>query len=116
MKDLPDTLLPIFWIEESISLNATYVKQLKDFFKIMKIMDVVKWVVLVGSMLGMGVGGFMYFKQGGEVSITPVRKVHPSNGQSKTTSVISLVHQNSVNGNDNDGHRMRPSGHEFDKY
>lgn len=113
MKDLPDVLLPIFWIEESIALNATYVKQLKDFFKIMTIMSVVKWVVLLLSTVGMGVAGFMHFKQGAEVTITPVRKVHPSNGQSKTTSVISLVHQNSLNGNDNDAHKMR---HEFDKY
>lgn len=116
MKDLPDVLLPIFWIEESVSLNATYVNQLKDFFKIMKIMDVVKWVVLVGSMLGMGTGGFLYFKQGSAVNITPVRKVNPSNGNSKTTSVISLVHQNSMNGNGTEDNSTRAFGRQFDRY
>lgn len=99
MKDLPEALLPIFWIEESVALNATYVGQLKDFFKIVKIMKVSKWVVLMGSILGMGVGGFMFFKQGSKVNITPVRKVQPSDGQSKATSVISMVHQNNLNGN-----------------
>lgn len=111
MKDLPEALTPIFWIEESVALNATYVDQLKDFFKLMKIMNVVKWVVLSGSMLGMGVGGFLFFKQTAQVDITPVKKVHPANGQSKPTSVISLVHQN---GNDFDGSNR--TQHSFEKY
>lgn len=120
MKDLPDVLLPIFWIEESVALNSTYVNQIKDLFKIMKIMNVMKWVVLVGSILGMGAGGFMYFKQGNQVNITPVRKVQPSNNgqQSNTTSVISLIHQNSFNGNglDGDNNGGIRHGHGFEKY
>lgn len=115
MKDVPEAMVPIFWIEESITLNSTYVKQLKQFFMIMTVMKISKWVILVGSILGMGAGGFMFFKQGTQVSITPVKKVQASSDvQSKPTSVISLVHQSSFNENGlDDTNRVR---REFDRY
>lgn len=109
MKDLPDVLLPMFWIEEGVALNATYVKQLKDLFKLMKIVDVVKWVILVASVFGMGVGGFMYMKNSSGMTVTPVQKEQPTKGN----SVISLVQ----NGSGLDGARMRrPSKNEFTRY
>lgn len=114
MKDLPDTLLPIFWIEESVALNSTYVGQLKDFFKIMLIMKIAKWVILFASVIGMGAGGFMFFKQGTQVSITPVKKVQPSDGLSKPTSVISMVQHNSFSGNGLDENNR--VGREFERY
>lgn len=116
MKDLPETLLPIFWIEESVALNATYVNQLKDLFKVMKIVNVAKWVILMVSMIGIGVGGLMHFKKGTQVNITPVSKTRSKTEQrSNTTSVISMVHSNSLNGNGLDENKIR-HGHEFERY
>lgn len=96
MKDLPEVTLPIFWIEEGIDLNATYTKQLGDLFKIMKIMNVLKWVVVVGSLIGLGVSGYLYFKGNNEVKITPVHKVQPA--EENKQSAISMINPNNLNG------------------
>ena len=43
MENFSDILLPIFWIEESIELNETYVKSFRSLHKVIKIADIVKW-------------------------------------------------------------------------
>ncbi|XP_044254441.1 sensory neuron membrane protein 1 [Tribolium madens] len=76
--NLPNTVLPLFWVEEGVALNNTFTKPLKDLFKIMKIVKIAKWVILVGCLGGLGAAGYLYFSKKGEANITPVHKVKPA--------------------------------------
>ncbi|KAJ8948285.1 hypothetical protein NQ318_020772 [Aromia moschata] len=96
--NITETILPLFWVEEGVELNITYTKQLKDFFKIKKIVKISKWIILVSSLGGLVAAGYLYFKEGGNVDITPVRKVQPTNNDVKT---ISTVNGNNIEGNIN---------------
>nr|QEI46778.1 sensory neuron membrane protein 1 [Galleria mellonella] len=47
-KDLPDTFAPLFWIEEGLALNKTFVKMLRhQLFLPMRLVNVLRWVLLV---------------------------------------------------------------------
>lgn len=35
------------------------------------------WTILIGSLGGIGLGGYLFFKKTGEGDITPVQKVEP---------------------------------------
>ncbi|KAJ3662444.1 hypothetical protein Zmor_006794 [Zophobas morio] len=75
---LPNTVLPLFWVEEGVKLNNTFTAPLKSLFKILKIVKIVKWVVLVGCLGGLGAAGYLFFSKKGEANITPVHKVKPA--------------------------------------
>ncbi|XP_022114656.2 sensory neuron membrane protein 1-like [Pieris rapae] len=52
-KELPNTLTPIFWIEEGLALNKTFVKMLKNQLFIPKrIVGVVRWLLVAAGLLG----------------------------------------------------------------
>lgn len=98
--NLPNTVLPLFWVEEGVRLNNTFTAPLKSLFKIMKIVKIVKWVVLVGCLAGLGGAAYLFFSKRGDVNTTPVHKVKPADD---AANGISTVGSAGFGGHVNDG-------------
>ncbi|KAJ8915889.1 hypothetical protein NQ315_015502 [Exocentrus adspersus] len=101
-NNFSETVLPMFWVEEGVSLNITYTKQLKDLFKIKKIVKISTWLILVGSLAGMAAAAYFFIRDSGKADITPVRKIQPASGKT-----ISTINGNSIGGHLN--HAMSKS-------
>nr|XP_032529243.1 sensory neuron membrane protein 1-like [Danaus plexippus plexippus] len=53
-KNLPDVISPLFWIEEGIALNKTFVNMLKhQLFLPKRIVGVVRWLLVSSGLLGL---------------------------------------------------------------
>ncbi|XP_017775707.1 PREDICTED: sensory neuron membrane protein 1-like [Nicrophorus vespilloides] len=114
MKNLADTVIPLFWVEEGVELNSTWTKQLNDqLFKVLKITKIMKYLILVMSMGGMGAAVYLHYSRKKEVTITPVRSTETSNGETNRSNVISMLGQNKALGG-HVNHAM--SANEIDKY
>ncbi|KAJ8927991.1 hypothetical protein NQ314_019519 [Rhamnusium bicolor] len=94
-NNFTDTVLPMFWVEEGVALNITFTKQLKDFFKIKKIVKISKWIILLGSLGGIAAAGYLFYTNTGKADITPVHKVQPSE---VVKSAISTINGNNLGG------------------
>lgn len=62
MRDLPDALIPIFWIEEGLELGDEYIDLLENkLFRTMRMVGVARWVMLIVGLAMIGFGGYSYF-------------------------------------------------------
>lgn len=126
MKNLPETVIPLVWVEEvtlkfplnavvsklvnfqSVSLNMTYVGQIKTMMFVMSFVGLMKWLLLVGSIAGLGVSAYFMYVKRDTIDVTPTPKIKPEeNGK---TSVISLVNPGFVNDDGTtvlDNHRQK---------
>nr|AVM18969.1 sensory neuron membrane protein 1 [Holotrichia parallela] len=107
MKNCPNTLLPMFWVEESIDLNKTMTKPIKTMFVTMKTVRIISWIILLGTIGGLIYAAFLYYKRSREVHITPVKSV-----TQKKDNPISTVMSKSAGGVSNPA----VSDNEIDKY
>ncbi|CAH0400057.1 unnamed protein product [Chilo suppressalis] len=93
-KDLPGTMTPLFWIEEGIALNKTFVKMLKNqLFVPKRIVGALRWLLVAVGVCGVIVTGIIHYK--GRIlgfTLPPgsaaVSKVNPETNQPKDISVI----------------------------
>lgn len=92
-KELPDTIAPIFWIEEGLALDKDFIKMLRNqLFLPKKIVNVVKWLLVSFGGLGCVTAFVYHYKEKilsfavGPGSAT-VTKVNPEE-ESKDVSVI----------------------------
>lgn len=63
MKQLPVALHPIFWVEEAIALDGNLLKLVKTVFWILKIFDIIKYVVMGISLCGLAYTIYLYYKR-----------------------------------------------------
>ncbi|XP_044727690.1 sensory neuron membrane protein 1-like isoform X2 [Chrysoperla carnea] len=90
MKELPEALVPIFWIEEGVALNDTFINQLKSqLVRTIKIVTIMKWVIILLSIVGIGVAGFLQFKKNTGFAVTPT--YGGNNELKKTNNIISTI-------------------------
>lgn len=95
MKNLPEVLMPMFWVEESAHLNKTYINVLKyQFFLFLKIMATIKWLCIIIGMVGCSMGAYLHYKKLNDVKvITPVtsapKSIDKPNTVSETVNEIS---------------------------
>nr|AKC58519.1 sensory neuron membrane protein 1 [Anomala corpulenta] len=108
MKNVPNTLIPMFWVEEALDLNKTLTKPLRTMYTTMKVVRIISWIILLGTIGGLGYAGFLYYKRSREIQITPVKK-------DKKDNAISTVMSKSA---DDKGGVSNPavSDNEIDKY
>lgn len=82
MKNFPELLFPLFWIEEGILLDDSLVNKLKLVFKAISVVGFLKWIfIVVGAALG-GAGGYMHYKNQEKNSLD-VTKVTPRSQSGK---------------------------------
>ncbi|CAH2267508.1 jg22596 [Pararge aegeria aegeria] len=89
-KDLPMVIAPLFWIEEGLALNKTFVNMLKhQLFIPKRIVGVVRWLLVAGGIIG--VLGCLLFHFKDHIihfAVKPesanVTKVAPENGDADT--------------------------------
>nr|QLI62111.1 sensory neuron membrane protein 1 [Streltzoviella insularis] len=69
-KDLPDTIAPLFWIEEGLALNKTFVNMMKhQLFIPKRVVGVVRWLLLSFGILGV-LGSVVFHFKGRGVQTT----------------------------------------------
>ncbi|KAK9731222.1 CD36 family [Popillia japonica] len=91
IKNVPDTLIPMFWVEEAFDLNKTLTKPLRTMYITMKVVGIISWIILLGTTGGLGYAGFLDYKRSREIQITPVKK-------DKKDNAISTVMSKSADG------------------
>ncbi|KAL0828975.1 hypothetical protein ABMA28_003865 [Loxostege sticticalis] len=100
IKELPGTLTPIFWIEEGLSLNKTFVKMLKhQLFIPKRIVSVVRWflvgvgiVGVIGTLVFQFKGKMMNFALSpGSATVTKVNPEMSQQNQHNQPKDISIV-------------------------
>ncbi|XP_043284448.1 sensory neuron membrane protein 1 isoform X2 [Venturia canescens] len=89
MKNFPTALLPLFWVEEGITLGDEFLDQLRMVFKMMKIVGIIKWMMLVSGLgLGGAAAGLEYKKRQSEkkldiTKVTPQQASRTESGNEK---------------------------------
>ncbi|CAH1963590.1 unnamed protein product [Acanthoscelides obtectus] len=105
-KNFTETVVPMFWIEEGVELNSTLTKPLKMLFMLKSVVNVTKYLVILGALGGLAYSGYLFYKSSGKVNITPVHKVQPND--SNSISSVNNMYQGHVN--------RAMSTHSVDKY
>nr|QGW45469.1 sensory neuron membrane protein 1c [Bradysia odoriphaga] len=83
MKELPEMLFPLMWIEEGADLNKTFVNMLKyQLFLGLKYQAAVKWISIIVGPIGAVTVLFLDYQKRNAEKITAVLKVSPTNGSS----------------------------------
>ncbi|VEN39903.1 unnamed protein product [Callosobruchus maculatus] len=93
--------------ESGVALNSTLTKPLKLLFMMKSVVNVLKYLVIVGALGGLAYSGYLFHKGSGKINITPVHKVQPNDNHSGISSVDNLF-QGNVN--------RAMSAHSVDKY
>ncbi|XP_045774231.1 indole-3-acetaldehyde oxidase-like [Maniola jurtina] len=96
-KDLPNVIAPLFWIEEGLALNKTFVNMLKhQLFIPKRIVGVLRWLLVAGGVTGVLPCLLYHFKDHiMRFAVKPdsasVSKVNPENGDadSKINAISS---------------------------
>ncbi|XP_011149856.2 sensory neuron membrane protein 1 isoform X2 [Harpegnathos saltator] len=81
MKNFPEALLPLFWVEEGILLDDQFVNKVKVVFKAIMAVNFIKWLMILGGIGMGGAAGILYYKNrdSGKLEVT---KVTPKSGSS----------------------------------
>ncbi|XP_076247574.1 sensory neuron membrane protein 1 [Calliopsis andreniformis] len=82
MKNFPECLFPLFWVEEGILLDDQFVKKLKMVFKAISVVGFLKWVFMVAGACMGGAGAALHFKNKDKNSLD-VTKVTPQSQNGK---------------------------------
>ncbi|XP_017757979.1 PREDICTED: sensory neuron membrane protein 1-like [Eufriesea mexicana] len=82
MKNFPECLFPVFWVEEGILLDDEFVKKLKTVFKTISIVGFLKWLTIISGICISAAAAAMFFKNKdkGSLDITKVTP-HSQNGK-----------------------------------
>ncbi|KAJ3662446.1 hypothetical protein Zmor_006796 [Zophobas morio] len=86
MKTLPTALHPLLWVEEGIILEGSLLKMIQSVFIALKVFNVVKFCLLGISLVGVGYGGFLHYKERNLGKVTPEDNV--SSATSKSTDQL----------------------------
>ncbi|KAJ6632868.1 Sensory neuron membrane protein 1 [Pseudolycoriella hygida] len=91
MKNLPEMVFPLMWVEEGVDLNKTYVNMLKYqlFLRGLKFRAVVKWLTLILGPMGAVAALFLDYQKR-HASSLQVTKVSPVKQSSKNGNVESV--------------------------
>ncbi|KAL4713307.1 hypothetical protein ACJJTC_015294 [Scirpophaga incertulas] len=95
-KDLPDTMAPLFWIEEGLALNKSFVKMLKkQLFIPKRAVGVVRWLLVMVGVVGIIGTTLIHFKDNilkfARPSSGKAAKVNPESNQSTPPKEISII-------------------------
>ncbi|XP_058792829.1 sensory neuron membrane protein 1-like [Phymastichus coffea] len=97
MKNFPDAMLPLFWVEEGVLLPDELIAQVKMIHTMLTVVAVMKWLMLLAG-LGMGGGaGFLYYKATQGSDKLEITKVPKDNGKpGSTEKKISPLNVNTL--------------------
>ncbi|KAJ8687778.1 hypothetical protein QAD02_023572 [Eretmocerus hayati] len=79
MKEFPDAMLPLFWVEEGVVMPDYLIAQVKGGHRVVKIVGIMKWIMVLGGLCMAGVAGFLYYQNMQKSRKLEITK--PSNGK-----------------------------------
>ncbi|XP_012339100.2 LOW QUALITY PROTEIN: sensory neuron membrane protein 1-like [Apis florea] len=82
MKNFPECLFPVFWVEEGILLGDEFVKKLKTVFKTISIVGFMKWFTIISGTCISGAAAALFFKNKDKNKLD-ITKVTPQKGEEK---------------------------------
>lgn len=96
--NFPKVIFPIFWLEESVTLNATYLALIKDgLLSAFKLNAAIKWLCTLIGLAGLGFSIYMMKFYGPNVNkvqgVIRVESAINGNGEEKVTSATSEKHK-----------------------
>ncbi|XP_070515757.1 sensory neuron membrane protein 1-like isoform X1 [Cardiocondyla obscurior] len=85
MKNFPEALLPLFWVEEGILLDDQFVNKVKMIFKVMTVVNFLKWLLMLGGIAMGGTAGYFHYKNrdSGKLDVTKVTPKSNSGQENK---------------------------------
>lgn len=102
MQKVPESMLPVLWLEEAVVLNSTYLNNLdKQVFLIFRINTGIKWTVLSLSIIGMITSLYMFMnkKRGFSLGNGFPKIASDDIKDSKSTIISSLSNMVNKDGN-----------------
>ncbi|XP_070167686.1 sensory neuron membrane protein 1-like isoform X1 [Polyergus mexicanus] len=105
MKNFPEALLPLFWVEEGILLDDEFVNKVKVVFKATAVVNFLKWLMVLGGIGMCAAAGGLYYKNRENSGKLEITKVIPQNNSSNAEKSwppsmnISTIHAATVPAN-----------------
>ncbi|XP_074041317.1 sensory neuron membrane protein 1 [Leptinotarsa decemlineata] len=116
MKNVSESLHPIFWIEEGVELEGPLLKKLTDIFLLIKLVKISCWIGIGLGLAIVAYSAYLHTKNSKVVQITPVHEVSSDESDIKRTTneLVAKMRQEFMNDR---GHVIPVmTGHEFDRY
>ncbi|CAG9861578.1 unnamed protein product [Phyllotreta striolata] len=79
-KNVTNTIIPLFWVEESLDLNRTFTKPLKMLYTLKSVVNIFTWLILIGSFGGMTGAAYLFYKNNNAAVMTVTNKVNETVG------------------------------------
>ncbi|XP_058800682.1 sensory neuron membrane protein 1-like [Phymastichus coffea] len=95
MKNFPEAMLPLFWVEEGLVIPNDFVKQVKMLHMVVKVMKVLTWIKILAGLGMIGYAGFLYYKStlSKTSEVTKPPKYRNGNSQMSTVDTKNLHSQ-----------------------
>ncbi|KAJ3631490.1 hypothetical protein MTP99_012613 [Tenebrio molitor] len=90
MQRVPQLIHPVLWIELGVVLNGWFLHMIEAFFYFMTALEVLKYLFLVASLVGMGYGAYLYLTN---------KKLYSMKDTIALNSNGCLVHENMQSSN-----------------
>ncbi|XP_014206769.1 sensory neuron membrane protein 1-like [Copidosoma floridanum] len=94
MKNFPEAMLPLLWIEESVGLPDWLLKQVKSGLRMVAIAGYLKWLMIFGGLIMCGFAVFFYFhgaqKSSNRIQLPKVTSNNSSNSGSVDKKISPL--------------------------
>lgn len=96
---------------QGADLPEDFAQKLVGIFKMLKIIKIVKIVILLLSLVGMGVAGYLHYRNRDSLTVTKTVQPVEKDPDTQKNNVISML-----GGTPEEGQRNGLSGREFERY
>ncbi|KAL7302061.1 hypothetical protein TKK_0005294 [Trichogramma kaykai] len=95
MKNFPDALLPLFWVEEGVVMPDWLLKQVKMGHTMVKIVKYMKWMMVLGGLGLCAFAGYLYYqgqRKAGEIERVEANGTKPGSTEKIAPLNVSSLH------------------------
>ncbi|KAG5866727.1 hypothetical protein JTB14_015791 [Gonioctena quinquepunctata] len=117
MRNVSQSLHPIFWIEEGVDLEGPLLQKITNIFILLRLMLVLRWLGVLGGIAITGYAIHLHFKHSRNIDITPLNQSKISEQEKVIRSTNELVEKMREDFKHEGGYANPVmTGREFDRY